>query len=341
MEFKDYYQILGVSRDADQDELRKAYRQLARKYHPDVYKGEDASDRFKSINEAYEVLSDPDKRARYDRFGKDWEHYQAAPDAGDADFRDWFTQRASPGGGQHVEYEFFTSDAGGQGGFSDFFDLLFGGGRGRQDIRDSGLGGATFGRTARPSPERGRDREHPVSLTLAEAYSGTTRTFELQTPTNGAGSPSSSSKIEVTIPPGVREGSRVRVAGKGEPGRHGGSAGDIYLRVKIKPDPVFRLDGTKLHANVKVPLYTAMLGGEVTLNLPSGRRIAVSIPPETPNGKVIRLRAQGWPKRVRAEEYDDLLVHIQVELPTELSDEERRLFEQLKALREKEPAGVH
>lgn len=317
MEFKDYYQTLGVSRDADEKEIKKAYRKLARQYHPDVYSGPDADTKFKEINEAYQVLSDPEKREKYDRFGKDWERYQSATDAGATtgeDFAQWFTQSTGRPGGQRVHYNFRTS-GGGAGDFSDFFDLLFGSG---------GFGSASgFGQ---PQPERGQDYEHPITLTLAEAFSGTTRTFDIQSPNR--------SRIEVTIPPGVREGSRVRVAGKGSPGRNGGAPGDVYLRVHLKQGPRFELDGNDLRTTVDVPLYTAILGGEVVLETITGKKIALTIEPETQNGRIIRLRGQGWPTGVRSQRRGDLKAKVNVVLPTDLDEEERRMFRELAQHRE-------
>jgi len=327
VQFKDYYEILGVSRDADADEIKKAYRRKARKYHPDVYTGADAEEKFKEINEAYQVLSDEEKRKRYDRFGADWERYQSAPGADAADFTEWFTgmNGAGPGG---VRFEFHT--AGEPSGFSDFFDMLFG---------TEGFGGRRGTRgSVRAQPTRGEDHEYPITLSLSEAYNGTRRTFEITT-TNSGRAPERQ-KIEVTIPAGVREGSRVRVAGKGGPGRHGGPAGDVYLKVNLRPDPVFTLDGTTLRAEVDVPLYTAILGGEVLVRLPSGKRIAVTVPPETQNGRSVRLKGQGWPVKPGSSERGDLIVKFRVVLPQGLSERERELFEELAAIRGFRPAGA-
>ncbi|MFW6074196.1 MAG: DnaJ C-terminal domain-containing protein [Chloroflexota bacterium] len=339
MEFKDYYTTLGVSRNADQDEIRKAYRRLARKHHPDVNKDPDAAEQFKAINEAYQVLSDPEKRQRYDRFGKDWEQYQSTTNVDDSQFADWVRRQGTGPQGQRVNYEFFTSDSSNRAGFSDFFDLLFGqdpgfGGGPDVEFTRQGFSGA---RTA--APQRGEDHEYPIELSLDDAFRGTTRTFQLQR-SNGSGAGPTTSTIEVTIPPGVKDGSRVRVSGKGGPGRHGGPPGDVYLKVRVKPHPMFKLEGTKLRAKLPVPLYTAILGGEAPLDLPGGRRIMVNIPPETQTGKLIRLRGQGWPKKVRGDERDDLLVEVQVMIPTDLTDEERELFERLAALRDREAAKV-
>jgi DnaJ-class molecular chaperone len=323
VQFKDYYQTLGVSRDASVDEIRKAYRRLARKYHPDVYTGANAEDKFKEINEAHQVLSDPEKRARYDRFGADWERYQGAPQPGEADFSEWFT--GAPGGG-NVHFDFQTGHGG--SGFSDFFDLLFGSegmGRGRRGMGD-----------IRPQPMRGEDQEHTLHLPLSEALSGTTRTFEISTSAPGV-SPERQ-KIEVTIPAGVRDGSRVRVAGKGGPGRNGGPAGDVYLRIKLRDHPRFALDGNTLRVTVDVPLYTALLGGEVVLTLLSGKRIAVTVPAGTQNGQTIRLRGQGWPKGVSSTERGDLIVKVNVVLPENLSPRERELFQELAKMRNPESA---
>ena len=322
MQFKDYYQVLGVSKDADAAEIKKAYRSKARKYHPDVYTGTDAEDRFKEVNEAYQVLSDEEKRSQYDRFGADWERYQAAPNgsgAPGAGFEEWYT--GDPTGRVHFDF----GPGQGSSGFSDFFDLLFGA---------DGFSGAQSGARAgglRPHPTRGEDHEYPVSLTVQEALSGTARTFELSTTAPG-GHPERQ-KIEVTIPAGVREGSRVRVAGKGGPGRNGGPAGDVYLRIRLKKDPRFTIDGSLVRAEVAVPLYTAILGGEVIVPTPSGKRLALTIPTGTQNGQSIRLNGHGWPKSVGGPDRGDLMVKVGVLLPEDLSERERELFEELASLR--------
>lgn len=324
MDFKDYYQVLGVNRNADADEIRKAYRALARKYHPDISKEPDAENRFKAINEAYEVLSDSDKRARYDSFGADWSRVQTTPGAGDVgDFSEWFSQfrQQNAGAGQtNVHFEFNGQEA---SGFSDFFDLLFGGGR---------SGSAPGPRAQRRRPQRGEDQEVPVTLSLEEAYRGTSRQFEIATTEPGGGT--SRKTIEVTIPAGIRDGSRVRVAGKGYPGIDGGQPGDVFLKVTLRKHRQYELQGDSLRATLNVPLYTAMLGGEEVLQTLEGKRIAVTIPRETGNGRTIRLRGQGWPIKPGSNKRGDLLVRVEVDLPTGLSDQERRLFEQLQELRD-------
>lgn len=332
MRFQDYYQTLGVPRDADEKQIRAAYRNLARKLHPDVNKSSDAEERFKAVNEAYQVLSDPEKRARYDRFGADWEQYQTTTNGAQSDFSQWFTRTQRDPGQVHFEYR-----TAGDEGFSDFFETLFGSAR------------TTRGR--RRQARRGDDHEYPIHISLREAFSGTTRVFETQVPVacracggsgiadgdvcfvcGGSGSVPERTKLEVTIPPGIREGQRVRVAGKGSPGSGGAPAGDIYLKVHIRPDPKFTLEHTDLRTDIEVPLYTAILGGEVIVTTLTGK-VALNIPPETQNGKVFRLRGQGWPVSVNASERGDLLARVQIRIPTNLSAEERALFERLRALR--------
>ncbi len=342
MDFKDYYKTLGVSRDADDKAIKAAYRKLARKLHPDVSKEAGAEERLKDVNEAYEVLKDPEKRAKYDRYGADWERYQEAATSGAGaapggarsgqDFSDWFYGGE---GGPRTRYEYRTP---GEGHFSDFFETLF---------------GDTFGRTTQrraPAPQRGQDYEQPVEISLSEAYHGVTRQYDVrlqeQCPTcggtglagqrvcptcGGTGYVSRTKVIEVKIPAGVRDGSRVRVAGQGGPGVNGGPSGDIYLIISLAPNPRFELDGDNIRTNVDVPLYTAMLGGEVlvqTLDKP----VVLRIPPETQNGRVFRLRGKGMPS-LRGTTRGDLLVRVKVQLPTHLTDEERQLFERLREAR--------
>lgn len=333
MQFQDYYNVLGITRTATEAEIKKAYREQARKYHPDVNKAGDAEERFKAVNEAYQVLSDPEKRAKYDQFGADWERYQAAPDGAGADFGQWFSQAGGHPG--NVRFEYRTS---GGDGFSDFFETLFGEGR-------------TTGRRRARSPRKGDDREHTVEIPLREAFSGTTRLFEIQSTDpcsncrgtgivngdlcytcEGAGSVGRKSKLEVSIPAGIRDGQRVRVAGKGSPGTDGGQPGDVFLRVRIKPDSDFTLEGNDLRTEVDVPLYTAILGGEAVVKTLSSK-VALTIPPETQNGKVFRLRGQGWPVKSGSKERGDLLARVRVVLPTSLSEREHELFEELRALR--------
>ncbi|HEX5165121.1 MAG TPA: DnaJ C-terminal domain-containing protein [Thermomicrobiales bacterium] len=339
MQFQDYYSVLGVSRSASEGDIKKAYREKARKLHPDVNKNADAEEQFKAINEAHQVLSDPEKRARYDRFGSDWERYQSAADSGGAsDFSQWFSGQAA--GNPNVRFDYRTT--GGEG-FSDFFETLFG-------------SGGRSSRTQRRAPRRGDDHEYPIDVSLHDAFTGTTRAFEMQTPEvcpdcggtgiiqgsicftcEGSGSTTKRSRIEVTIPAGIRDGQRVRVAGKGSPGRDGGPAGDVYLKVRIKPDPAFTLEGSDLKTEVTVPLYTAILGGEALVRTMTGR-VALTIPPETQNGRIFRLRKLGWPAAVGSTERGDLLVRVNVVLPTDLSERERELFEQLQDARQ--GAGV-
>jgi molecular chaperone DnaJ len=338
MQFQDYYKVLGVARTATEDEIKRAYREKARKVHPDVNKSSDAEEQFKAVNEAHQVLSDPEKRARYDRFGADWERYQSAADGGTtSDFSQWFSGR---NGNPNVHFDYRTN--GGEG-FSDFFETLFG-------------AGGRPARGQRRAPRRGDDHEYPIEVSLRDAFTGSTRAFEVQSPQacdvcggsgihqggicftcEGTGSTPKRSRIEVSIPAGIRDGQRIRVAGKGAPGRDGGPAGDVYLKVRIKPDPEFTLDGTDLRTDVNVPLLTAILGGETIVRTMTGK-VALTIPAETQNGRVFRLRKQGWPVAPGSSERGDLLARANIVLPTDLSERERELFEELRALRQ--PAGM-
>lgn len=300
---RDYYQVLGVSRQASEKEIRAAYRKLARKYHPDLNPGDkQAEERFKEIQAAYDVLSDPEKRAKYDRFGHAWEHAGQAPSGG-------FQGEGFPGG--------FRFDFGGTG-VDEEFDL--------GSIFERFFGGAAAGpRTGYRRTARGQDIEQPIELTLEEAFQGTTRLVEVATP---GGAPR---RLEVKIPAGVREDSRVRVAGEGGPGIGGGPRGDLYLVVSIRPHSLFERKGDDLHLDIDVPLTTAMLGGEVQVPTLKGR-VALKIPPETQNGRVFRLAGLGMP-HLGGTGKGDLYAKVRVMLPTNISPRERELFAELRRLR--------
>ena len=295
MEYKDYYKILGVAKTATEKEIKAAFRKLARKHHPDVNPGnKEAEARFKEINEANEVLGDKEKRKRYDELGANWDAFGRQAPQG----------RAWPGGGVRVDFE----DLGG-GGFSDFFRTFFSGGGG-------GFGG--FGGSEEAfSPAS--DAEGEVDLTLAEVFRGTTREVSLGGPRR---------RVEVKIPPGVRDGSRVRVAGEGGRGT-GGRRGDLYLRVRVAPDPTFERKGDDLQTTLRAPLTAAVLGGEAQVPTLEGT-VGIKIPAGTPAGQVFRLRGQGLPKLGAPGERGDLLATLAVELPRTLTARQRELFEELR-----------
>jgi len=313
MQYKDYYETLGVARKATAKEIKAAYRKLARKYHPDVNPGDaKAEASFKEVNEAYEVLGDAEKRKRYDELGANWEAYSRMPPGGAGGW---------PGGGVRVDFE----DIGG-GGFSDFFKTFFGGG-----FRTGGFGGAgtggfgggfegfqdageVFGHTA--------DAEGEVTLTLDEVFRGTSREVSVDGQAKGR------RRVEVKIPPGVRDGSRVRVAGEGGQGSRG-RRGDLYLRVKVAPDSRFERRGDDLATVVRVPLTTAVLGGEAEVPTLDGP-IGIKIPAGSPAGRVFRLRGHGLPQLGGGGRRGDVLATLAVDLPGTLSKRQKELFEELR-----------
>jgi len=325
---KDYYDKLGVKRDASEQEIKRAYRRLARKFHPDVNPGDKSAEaKFKEINEAHEVLSDKEKRQKYDQFGDQWQYADQFNKAREQQkaYRDF----SQSGGAQGFRFE--------EGDLDSLFGDLFGGTR-----------TGAFSRRARP--RRGRDIEYPVEVTLEEAYHGTNRILNLENeepcPTcngtgriqnvlcatcHGSGLVARRKRLEVKIPAGVKDGSRVRIAGKGEPGYGGGGSGDLYLATSVKPHHQFERKGDNLYVEVTVPLTLAVLGGEVQVPTPKGK-LALKIPPETQNGRTFRLARQGMPHLGNSSR-GDLLAKVKVVLPTNLSAEEKKLFEQLSKLR--------
>lgn len=342
MDFKDYYQVLGVPRTASEKEIRTAFRKLARKYHPDINpNNQEAEVRFKEANEAHEVLTDPEKRKLYDRFGADWQRYQQAAAGGqeapDVDFSQWFSGRHQQQGGPRVEFRDFSGNG---GDYSDFFESLFGA-RGFGGTRASG----------RPLAHRGEDYEYTTEITLEEADRGTSRTIDLQVtepcatcggtgssgnqrcPTcRGAGQVARNKRLEARIPAGMQDGGRVRLAGQGGPGYAGGPNGDLYLIAKIRPHEQFERDGADLRTTIDVPLYTAILGGEVMVPSLNGQ-LALRVPPETQNGRSFRLRGKGLSRPGKSGERGDLLARVNVQLPAGLTERERELFSALRALR--------
>lgn len=322
MEFKDYYQTLGVPKTASEKELKQAYRKLARKYHPDVNPGDKAAEaKFKEINEAYEVLGDPEKRRKYDELGANWRLYEQAQQQGygggpfgaGSPFGGTWTVNMGGGG---TGYRTMTEEEmremfGDEDPFSDFFRTFFGGGM---------RGARTRGRRA----QKGRDIEHEVELTLEEAFHGATRRISIK---QGGHARS----VDVRIPPGVKDGSRVRAAGEGESGRNGGAAGDLYLRVRLRPHPVFDRDGNDLRTKISIPVTTAVLGGEANVPTMTGS-VRLRIPEVTQNGQVFRLKGHGMPIVGRAGERGDLYAAVEIQLPRTLTPEQRQHYEALKKL---------
>jgi curved DNA-binding protein len=332
MEFRDYYQTLGVSKTATDKEIKQAFRKLARKLHPDVNPGDKAAEaRFKEINEAHEVLADPDKRRKYDELGANWRMYEQAqqqgqgfPGGGPFGFggaggqSGWTVNVGGPGGGYRTMSEEEMHDLfGNEDPFSDFFRTFFGGAGGaREASRPRG------GRAQRS--QKGRDIEHVVELTLEEAYHGTTRRVSIK---EGGHARS----VDVRIPGGVKEGSRVRAAGEGATGSNGGSSGDLYLRVHVAPHPVFERRGDDLHAKVAVPVTTAVLGGEAHVPTVTGS-VRLKIPEHTQNGQVFRLKGHGMPQVGKPDQRGDLYAAVEVQLPRTLTREQREHYEALQKL---------
>lgn len=363
MQYKDYYNTLGVKRGATEKEIKSAFRKMARKHHPDLNPNDrEAEAKFKEVNEAYEVLSDTDKRQKYDKFGADWDRYQQTSGSpGGFDFSKYsgFSGFSTSGGGTRGARQsggYSTSEDVADGDFSDFFEMLFG----RQAGAGAGAGGGYYsgGRTS-TIPRVGGDYEHEVEVTLEEALTGTQRILQLEVPEacsqcggrgvvgkaicptcHGKGTQPRMKRLEVKIPPGVHTGSRVRVGGEGGHGTSGGGRGDLYLRVSVLPNTRFERKGDDVYVTVQVPLYKAVLGGEVEVPTPKGSKLALKIPATTQNGRLIRLTGQGMPNLKNPAKRGDLFAKVEVQLPTELGDDERQLYQELERIYNERTEGT-
>jgi DnaJ-class molecular chaperone len=324
MEFKDYYATLGVAKSATEKEIKQAFRKLARKYHPDVNPGDKAAEaRFKEINEANEVLGDPEKRRKYDELGANWRAYeQAAASGAGGPQGGWnvhFGGAPGAGGGFRTMTPEEMREMFGEGDpFSDFFHTFFGGAMG-------GDAGETGRRTRSRSRGRaGRDVEQEIELSLEDAFHGTTRRLAIKHDGH-------TRTVDVRIPAGVGDGSRVRIAGEGEVGSGGAKAGDLYLRIRLAAHPKFERKGKDLYTKVHVPLTTAVLGGEADVPTLGGRTLRLKVPAATQNGQTFRLKGHGMPATNRPEP-GDLYATVDVQLPKTLTPEQRRHFEALAEL---------
>ncbi len=324
VEYKDYYKILGVDRNADASEIKKAYRKLAHKYHPDVNKDPEAENKFKEVSEAYEVLKDPEKRKKYDSLGADWKSGQEFhPPPG------WENMGFGFGGKTRTG----TGGFGGMGGFSDFFESIFG-----------DLGGAR-GRTSRgggfqwSAPMKGQDQEATVTISLEEAYFGTKKDIALQArEMDQSRRPRTTTRrYDVKIPPGTTQGTRIRLGGQGSAGAQGGTAGDLYLNVRIAPHPHFRLKDHNIETDLKIAPWTAALGGSVRVRTLEGKA-TVKIPPGTQSGQRIRLKGKGLPQGKKGAR-GDLFAVVKIAVPRRLTDKEKQLFEQLAKESQFDPQG--
>jgi curved DNA-binding protein len=303
MEYKDYYKILGVERTATQDEIKKAYRKLAMKFHPDKNPGDKkAEEKFKEINEAHEVLSDPKKRSRFDQLGESYAQWQQSGGRGNFNWDDWFT---NPGGGQRQGQRVQVGDLNDMfgGDFSDFFSRIFG-----------GFGGSSTQTQARRRTVARPQYEQPVAINLQEAYHGAERILQLE-----------DRRLTVKIPAGAQTGTRVRMANASPDG------GDIYLVVDVTPDPQYELKGVDLYTDIPVDLYNCVLGGEVRVPTLAGD-VMLTIPAESQNGQTIRLAGRGMPHLKNPQTFGDLYARIKVQLPRQLTPKQRELFEKLRDL---------
>jgi curved DNA-binding protein len=305
MEYKDYYKILGVKKNASSTEIKKAYRKLAMKYHPDKAKGDkSAEEKFKGINEANEVLSDSVKRKKYDELGSNWQNYEQA--GSNEGFGGTRYENQGPGGQ-------YSGDFDDMSGYSDFFDAFFGGSFGGSGKSRRGGG--------RSVSTVGQDMQAMIEITLREAYSGTSKVFNYN-----------NQSIKLNIKPGISEGQVLKLAGKGGAGIRGGQAGDLLLTIKILPDAVFDRKGDDLYAYLKVSLYDAVLGGKVEFEMIKGK-VKIDVPKECSAGKIFRLSKLGMPKYGKTGESGDLYLTVKIELPKNLSAKETALFNELKKLR--------
>ena len=302
MEYIDYYKVLGVSKNATEKDIKKAYRKLARKYHPDVNPGDaTAEQKFKEANEANEVLGDPEKRKKYDQYGKDWQHAE--------EFEKAKRQQQSARGRSSQQY---SGDFGG-GDFSDFFESMFGGGGFSQ--------GGNFSGGGRQVKFRGQDFNAELRLQLRDAYTTNKQTLTV----NGK-------NIRITIPAGIENGQTIKISGHGGPGRNGGPKGDLYITFAIENNTNFKREGSHLYKNVDLDLYTALLGGDLTIDTFNGKA-KLKIKPETQTGTTVKLKGKGFPKYKKEGQFGDLFITFSVKTPTNLSSEEKALFKQLASLK--------
>ncbi|HPH95301.1 MAG TPA: J domain-containing protein [Anaerolineaceae bacterium] len=302
MEYKDYYKILGVPQNASDAEIKRAYRKLAMTYHPDRNPGDRAAEeKFKEINEAYQVLGDAERRSRYDQLGESYSSWQQTGGAGGFNWGDWFTRQPQGQGRTTVTAEDLNEAFGGAGGFSDFFSAIFGG------AAQTSAGGAR--RTRRPAVY-----DQPVVISFAEAFKGTERTLQV-----------GSRRLEVKIPAGAHTGTRVRVP------RGGPSESDLHLIVEVSEDPRFERQGDNLYTETTIDLFTAVLGGQASVTTPAGN-VLLTIPAGTQPGATFRLSGRGMPHLKDPQHAGDLFARIKVTLPKQLNDQQRALFEQLRSL---------
>ncbi len=314
MEYKDYYKTLGVSKNAKQDEIKKAYRKLAIKYHPDKTKGDKAKEeKFKEIAEAYEVLGDPEKRKKYDELGANWKQYENFRAGGGQGGFDWsqFYGGGAPGGSGGGTYSF----EGDPEDFSEFFRNIFGGGFG------GGYSGRSTYGSRRNAPRKGQDYVSEMTITFDEAYHGTTRIINLD-----------GKKLRIKLKPGTRDGQKIRLAGKGAPGLNGGPAGDLYLTIKVLPDARFKRVGNDLYADLPIDVPTAVLGGKAPVNTPDGKTVMLNIPAGTSCGKKLRLKGKGMPIYENPSQHGDLYVTTKIVVPQTLTKEQKELYEKLKKI---------
>ena len=331
MEFKDYYSTLGVAKTATGKDIKQAYRKLARKYHPDVNPGDKSAEtRFKEINEAHEVLGDADKRKKYDELGANWRTYEQTGAGGAPGFGaqpgGWNVHAGgTPAGGfRTMTAEEMHEMFGDADPFSDFFHTFFGGAVGADAVR---------GRGGRRTAHRGRDLEQEIHLDLEDAYRGAMRRLSIKQDGHAR-------TVDVRIPPGVGEGSRVRIAGEGEHGAGGAQAGDLYLRIRVAPHSRFERRGKDLYTRVAIPLTTAVLGGEVEVTTIGGKSLRLKVPLTTQNGQVFRLKGHGMPAAGKPDDRGDLYATANVELPTRLTPEQRAHYDALRKLEQATAASA-